>query len=176
MVDLSNSHQNQRKDFFLPTNCARPPAHRYVREIDREKRAVWEYRVQGTTDVKTCVPLPDGNVAVLNSQEQAILELESGTGKVLCRIAVPAKGSDHTRYNLLRRASNGNYLVALRDEKFRGSDTRVRDEMINQVKCASTIYFAWPDADIEAQINSTSFRQKIQPSAQAGWHQSTGRP
>ena len=101
----------------LPNGHFLYAAHRYVREIDREKHTVWEYRVEGTTEVKTCVPLRDGNVAVLNSQEQAILELESGTGKVLHRIAVPAKGSDHTRYSLLRRTSKGNYLVALRDEK-----------------------------------------------------------
>lgn len=92
-------------------------AHKFAREIDREKRTVWEYRVGGTAEVKTCVPLPDGNVAVINSQEQAILELESGTGRILHRIAVPAKGTDHTRYNLVRRTPNGTYLVALRAEE-----------------------------------------------------------
>jgi len=92
-------------------------AHRYAREIDREKKTVWEYRVTGTTEVKTMIALPDGNVAVLNSGEQAILELQRGSGKVLRRISLPAKGSDHTRYNLLRRTPAGNYLAALRDEK-----------------------------------------------------------
>lgn len=91
--------------------------HRYVREIDRQKRTVWEYRVTGKNKVKTCVPLPDGRVAVLNSQDQAILELESGTGQVLHRIPVPAEGTLHTRYNLLRRTPEGNYLVALRAEE-----------------------------------------------------------
>ncbi|MBM3801350.1 MAG: hypothetical protein FJW26_03455 [Acidimicrobiia bacterium] len=92
-------------------------AHRYVREVDRDKRTVWEYRVKGTAEVKTCAPLPDGRVAVLDSQEQAILELEPGSGQVLHRISLPATGSNHTRYNLLRPVPNGNYLVALRDEK-----------------------------------------------------------
>ena len=91
--------------------------HRYVREIDRQKQTVWEYRVQGKNKVKTCLPLPNGRVAVLNSQEQAILELESGTGKVLHRIPVPAEGTLHTRYNLLRRTPEGHYLVALRAEE-----------------------------------------------------------
>ena len=91
--------------------------HRYVREVDRAQKTIWEYRVQGTTEVKTCVPLPNGRVAVLNSQEQAILELEPLTGKVLHRIAVPAKGGDHTRYTLLRSTPEGNYLVALRTEQ-----------------------------------------------------------
>ena len=91
--------------------------HRYVREIDRQEQTVWEYRVQGKNKVKTCLPLPNGRVAVLNSQEQAILELESGTGQVLHRIPVPAEGTLHTRYNLLRRTPEGNYLVALRAEE-----------------------------------------------------------
>ena len=91
--------------------------HRYVREIDRQKRTVWEYRVEGKNKVKTCLPLPNGRVAVLNSREQAILELESGTGRVLHRISVPAEGTLHTRYNLLRRTPEGNYLVALRAEE-----------------------------------------------------------
>ncbi len=91
--------------------------HRYIREIDREKRTLWEYRLVAPAEVKSGVPLPSGGIAVLNSQEQAILELESHTSKVLRRIPVPAKGSDHTRYMLMRRTPEGNYLVALREEQ-----------------------------------------------------------
>ena len=91
--------------------------HRYVREVDREQKVIWEYRVEGTAEVKSYVALPNANFAVLNSSEQAILEVESGTGRVVNRISVPAQGNDHSRYNLLRRTSDGNYLVALRAEK-----------------------------------------------------------
>jgi hypothetical protein len=91
--------------------------HRYIREIDREKRTVWEYRLVAPAEVKSGVPLPNGGIAVLNSQEQAILELKSGTSTVLRRIPVPAKGTDHTRYMLMRRTPEGNYLVALREEQ-----------------------------------------------------------
>jgi hypothetical protein len=91
-------------------------AHRYAREVDRNKQTVWEYRVKGTAEVKSCVPLSNGRVAVLNSQDQSILELESGTGKVLHTIPLPAKGNNHTRYNSLRLTPQGNYLVALRAE------------------------------------------------------------
>jgi len=100
----------------LPNDRFLYSAHRYVREVDRNKRTVWEYRVKGTAEVKTCVPLREGRIAVLDSQEQAILELESGTGKVLHTIPLPAKGNNHTRYNLLRLTPQGNYLVALREE------------------------------------------------------------
>jgi hypothetical protein len=91
-------------------------AHRYAREIDPLKRTVWEYRVEGLAEVKSCVPLAGGRVAVLNSQEQCILELAAGTAQVLRRIPVPASGTLHSRYNLLRRTPDGNYLVALRAE------------------------------------------------------------
>ena len=91
--------------------------HRYIREIDKDKKTIWEYRLVAPAEVKSGVPLPNGGVAVLNSQEQAILELESGTSKVLRRIPVPAKGTDHTRYMLMRRTAEGNYLVALREEQ-----------------------------------------------------------
>ncbi len=91
--------------------------HRYIREIDRDKRTVWEYRLTAPAEVKSGVPLPNGRIAALNSQEQAILELEPGTGKVLHRIPVPAKGTDHTRYMLMRRTPEGTYLVALRNEQ-----------------------------------------------------------
>lgn len=100
----------------LPNGRFLYSTHRYVREVDRNKRTIWEYRVKGTAKVKTCVPLREGRIAVLNSQEQAILELESGTGKVLHTIPLPAKGNNHTRYNLMRLTPEGNYLVALREE------------------------------------------------------------
>lgn len=90
--------------------------HRYIREIDPSKRTIWEYRVEAPAEVKSGVPLPNGRIAVLHSREQAILELEPGTGKVLHRIPVPAKGNDHTRYMLLRATPQGTFLVALREE------------------------------------------------------------
>lgn len=90
--------------------------HRYIREIDSNKRTVWEYRLVAPSEVKSGVPLPNGRIAVLNSQEQAILELSPRTNTVLRRIPVPANGTDHTRYMLVRRTPEGNYLVALRAE------------------------------------------------------------
>jgi hypothetical protein len=91
--------------------------HRYIREIDRAKRTVWEYRVTAPVEVKSGVRLAEGRIAVLNSQEQAILELDPVTGKVFRRTPVAAKGTDHTRYMLMRRTPEGNYLVALRAEQ-----------------------------------------------------------
>jgi hypothetical protein len=109
-------------DDLIYDACALPngnflySTHRYVREIDRQKQTVWEYRVEAPTEVKSFAVLPGGRLAILNSWEQAIIEMEPVSGKVLKRISVPARGTDHTRYNLLRRTPEGNYLVALRTE------------------------------------------------------------
>ena len=109
-------------DDLVYDGCALPDdrflfaTHRYVREIDRDGKTIWEYRVKGTAEVKACVPLPSGRVAVQNSEEQVILELERGTGKILHRVAVPAKGTNHTRYNSMRLTPEGHYLIALRAE------------------------------------------------------------
>jgi len=100
----------------LPSGNILYAANRYVREIDRQKRTVWEYRVSGTAEVKSCVPLAGNRVAILNSEEQAILELGRGSDRILKRIPFPAEGTNHTRYNLLRATPEGNYLLALRTE------------------------------------------------------------
>lgn len=100
----------------LPSGHILYAANRYVREIERDRKTVWEYRVEGEAEVKTCVPLPNGRVAIVHSGEQAILELESGSGRVLHRISLPAEGTEHTRYNLMRATPEGSYLVALRTE------------------------------------------------------------
>lgn len=92
-------------------------AHRYVRELDHEGKTVWEYRVTGAQEVKSFVLRPDGKVAIPHSGEQAILELERGTGRVLKRIPVPASGTLHTRYNLLRLTPDDTYLLVLVAEK-----------------------------------------------------------
>lgn len=102
--------------WILPGGNILYAANCYVREITPDKKTVWEYRIEYPAEVKSCVPLATGNVAITHSGEQAILELERGTGKVLHRISVPAEGTEHTRYNLLRVTPQGTYLIALRTE------------------------------------------------------------
>ena len=90
----------------------------YVREIDLAGSTVWEYAVTLPDEVKSfVVRSDDGRVAVLHSGDQAILELERGTGRVLKRISLPAEGNEHTRYNYLRLTPAGGYLAALRAEE-----------------------------------------------------------
>lgn len=101
----------------LPDNRFLLSTHRYVREVDGAGTTIWEHRVKGTSEAKSCVLLPDGRVAVQDSEEQVILELERGSGKILHRIPVPAKGTNHTRYNSMRLTPEGHYLIALRAEE-----------------------------------------------------------
>ena len=134
-------------DDLVYDGCALPndrflfATHRYVREVDLDGRTIWEYRVKGTAEVKACVPLPSGGVAIEDSEEQAILELERGTGKVLHRVSVPANGNNHTRYNSMRLTPEGNYLIALRaEERFleitRGGKT-IRSFSVNGLPCCA---------------------------------------
>jgi hypothetical protein len=102
--------------WVLPSGNVLYAANRYVREIDREHKTVWEYRVEYPAEVKTCVPLADGRTAIVHSGEQAILELAPRGQSVERRISLPAEGTEHTRYNLLRVTPAGTYLVALRTE------------------------------------------------------------
>lgn len=93
---------------------------RYVREMDREKRTVREFRIKPPAEIKSFALLPEGRLAVLHSDEQAILEIAwaaGETGKVLHRIPVPAEAkTGHYRYGLLRRTPDDTYLVAQRME------------------------------------------------------------
>lgn len=90
---------------------------RYVREIDREKRTIQEYRVKAPAAVKSFAVLPEGRMAVEHSDEQAILELDWKTGKERHRIPVPAEAkTGHYRYGLMRYTPQDTYLIALRME------------------------------------------------------------
>ena len=102
---------------MLPNGNIIYGTHRYVREIDRQKRTIREFRVKAPAEIKSFSLLPEGRMAVVHSGEQAILEIEWETGKVLHRIPVPTEGkTNHYRYNLLRYTPQGTYLLAQRTE------------------------------------------------------------
>lgn len=94
-------------------------SHHFVRELAPDGRVVWEYRVQAPAELKTCTPLPNGDVMTVDAAQMELLQLtESGT-RIARRIPVPTDkaASPHNRYNLLRRTDKGTFLLALRAEK-----------------------------------------------------------
>ncbi|MFO1485623.1 MAG: hypothetical protein U1F71_19835 [Verrucomicrobiaceae bacterium] len=92
-------------------------AHEWVREISPEGAIVWEYRVQKPVELKTCVPLPNGDVLTTDASTQELVWLTKG--QVAKRVPIPSamKAAPHSRYNLLRPTPAGTFLLAMRAEK-----------------------------------------------------------
>ncbi|MBX7211978.1 MAG: hypothetical protein K1X78_26975 [Verrucomicrobiaceae bacterium] len=92
-------------------------AHEWVREISPKGEIVWEYRVQKPVELKTCVPLPNGDVITTDANTQEFVWLTKG--QVVKRVPIPGamKAAPHSRYNLLRPTPVGTFLLAMRAEK-----------------------------------------------------------
>jgi hypothetical protein len=103
----------------LPSGNYLCSAHEWVREIAPDGAIVWEYRVQKPCELKTCVPLPNGDVMTVDADAMELVQLTDQGQRVAKRIPVPTdkKASPHNRYNLLRRTDAGTFLLALRTEK-----------------------------------------------------------
>jgi hypothetical protein len=103
----------------LPSGNYLCAAHEWVREIAPDGKIVWEYRVQKPVELKTCVPLPDGDVMTVDGERMELIQLADQGRRIARRIPVPTdpKAGIHVRYNLLRRTPAGTFLLALRAEQ-----------------------------------------------------------
>jgi hypothetical protein len=103
----------------LPSGNYLCSSHEWIREIAPDGSIVWEYRVQRPCELKTCVPLPNGNVMTVDGERMELIELAEKGSQIVRRIPVPTdpKAGIHVRYNLLRRTPEGTYLLGLRKEQ-----------------------------------------------------------
>jgi hypothetical protein len=94
-------------------------SHHFVRELTPDGKIVWEFRVKAPVELKTCVPLPNGDVMTVDADAMELVQLTDHGQRVAKRIPVPTdkKASPHNRYSLLRRTDAGTLLLALRTEK-----------------------------------------------------------
>jgi len=94
-------------------------SHHFVRELTPDGKTVWEFRVKAPVELKTCVPLPNGDVMTVDADAMELVQLTDKGQRIAKRIPVPTdkKASPHNRYNLLRRTDAGTFLLALRTEK-----------------------------------------------------------
>jgi hypothetical protein len=94
-------------------------SHHFVRELTPDGKTVWEFRVKAPVELKTCVPLPNGDVMTVDADAMELVQLTDQGQRIAKRIPVPTdkKASPHNRYNLLRRTVAGTFLLALRTEK-----------------------------------------------------------
>ncbi|MCC6145431.1 MAG: DUF1549 domain-containing protein, partial [Candidatus Hydrogenedentes bacterium] len=103
----------------LPTGNYLCSSHRYVRELDPQGNTLWEYRLEAPSELKTCVPLPNGDVMTVDAKRMELVQIAAGGKGEVKRIPVPTlpTAPEHERYNLLRRTPSGTFLLALRAEK-----------------------------------------------------------
>jgi hypothetical protein len=103
----------------LPSGSYLCSSHHFVRELTPDGKTVWEFRVKAPVELKTCVPLPNGDVMTVDADAMELVQLTDQGQRVAKRILVPTdkKASPHNRYNLLRRTDAGTFLLALRTEK-----------------------------------------------------------
>lgn len=103
----------------LPSGNYLCSSHHFVRELTPDGKTVWEYRVQAPVELKTCVPMPNGDVMTVDADKMGLVQLSDQGKRVAKRIPVPtvAKTTPHNRCNLLRRTASGTFLLALRAEK-----------------------------------------------------------
>jgi len=103
----------------LPSGNYLCSSHHFVRELAPDGKTVWEFRVQAPVELKTCVPLPNGDVMTVDADKMELVQLTDQGKRMAKRIPVPtdAKATSHNRYNLLRRTAAGTFLLALRAEK-----------------------------------------------------------
>jgi len=104
---------------WLPSGNYLYSSHHYIREITPGGKTVWEYRVKAPVELKTCVPLPNGDVMTVDADRMELVQLTDHGRKIARRISVSTmkEATPHYRYNLLRRTPAGTYLLALRFEK-----------------------------------------------------------
>lgn len=94
-------------------------SHRYVRELTPDGKIKWEFRLNAPSELKTFVPLPNGDVMTVDAERMELVQVTDQGRREAKRIPVPTKkeAAIHTRYNLLRRTPAGTFLLALRHEK-----------------------------------------------------------
>lgn len=103
----------------LPSGNYLCSSHHFVRELTPDGKTLWEFRVKAPVELKTCVPLPNGDVMTVDADAMELVQLTGQGQRIARRIPVPTdkKASPHNRYNLLRRTDAGTFLLALRTEK-----------------------------------------------------------
>ncbi len=87
---------------------------RGAREVTPDKKVVWEYITDG--EVWGCQRLPNGNTMVAECTAKRLVEVD-GKGQVVKAVPIKSGGNTHMGMRHARQLANGNYLVALLDDK-----------------------------------------------------------
>jgi hypothetical protein len=102
---------NPQDVWMLPNGNVLTTHLRGVREVTRDKRIVWEFRVEAPNEVPTCQPLADGNVLIGIVGECRLIEL-ARDGKMVHEVKLSTtEKRPHAQFRMCRKTREGTYLV-----------------------------------------------------------------
>lgn len=82
-----------------------------VKEVDRARNLVWEYKTDEGNEVYTCQRLPNGDTMIGELKQCRLIEV-GRDGKIKKAVTVPTPpGDQHLRFRNARKLANGHYLV-----------------------------------------------------------------
>ena len=82
-----------------------------VKEITRDQRVVWEFRVEAPNEVPTCQPLPDGNVLIGIVGQCRLVEVNRKREVVRQVPLSTTEKTAHAQFRMCRKTREGTYLV-----------------------------------------------------------------
>lgn len=84
---------------------------RGVQEVTRDRKIVWEFKVESPNEVPTCQPLPDGNVLIGIVGECRLVEVNR-EGKIVHEVKLgTTEKNPHAQFRMCRKTPEGTYLV-----------------------------------------------------------------
>ncbi len=102
---------NPQDVWMLPNGNVLTTHLRGVQEVTRDRKIVWEYRVEAPNEVPTCQPLPDGNVLIGIVGECRLVEVNR-RGEVVFQLPLSTtERKPHAQFRMCRKTPQGTYLV-----------------------------------------------------------------
>ncbi|MGD0090472.1 MAG: LamG-like jellyroll fold domain-containing protein [Planctomycetota bacterium] len=107
--DYSVSHP---QDVWMLPNGNILTTHRLgVQELTRDKKIVWEYKVEPPNEVPACQPLPDGNVLIGIVGQCRLIEVDR-QGAIVHQVQLSTTETQpHAQFRMCRKTALGTYLV-----------------------------------------------------------------
>jgi hypothetical protein len=87
-----------------------------VKEVDADKKIVWEYKADPKEEVYACQRLANGDTLVGELGACRLIEVAPDGKTIKKEVKLPAKGGQHARFRNARKLDNGNYLFAALSE------------------------------------------------------------
>ena len=87
-----------------------------AKEIQPDKKVVWEYKAASNTECHSCQPLPDGRVMVLECGTSRLVEVDRD-GRIGKEIKLTTTTeATHNQFRGARKTPEGHYLVCFKGE------------------------------------------------------------